>query len=85
MTNQPTPNDKKEPIPARRYAFSGFVILVMLISGAAALGAGLWLAVKTPAGEDIPLGAIALIVAPATTIVATLSTIAVNLLREDRT
>ena len=74
-----------EPIPTRRYLFSGVVLFVMLITGAAAVGAGLWLSIKTPEGEDIPLGAIALVVAPATTVIGTLSTILVGLLREDRT
>ena len=73
----------REPLPKRRYFFAGFLIAAMLFSGVAAVGAGLWLVSQTPEGGMAPLGTIALVVAPATTIIATLSTILVGLLRDD--
>ena len=69
-----------EPIPLRRYLFSGIVIAIMLFTAMAALGAGLALALLIE-GES-PVGTIALVVAPAMTLIGTLSSVLLNLLRE---
>ena len=72
----------RNPIPMRRYWFSIFLVAVMLAATTGALAVG-YIIVHERHG-DSPLGTVALVVAPATMLVGTLSTVLMSLLRDDK-
>lgn len=70
-------------IPIRRLVFASVVIGTMLMAGTGAVGTGIWLALSANCA-GAALGTIALVVAPAVTIIGTLSTVLVNLLQVEK-
>ena len=75
-------------IPKRRYVFSAFLVAAMLVTAAVASIMGYNLAVhslQSETGIGAVAGVISLVVAPATTVIATLSTVLANLLQAEKT
>lgn len=83
--SRPQPEQVKQ-FPLRRYIFATMLIWAMLWLSGVALLIGYRMATTALAGTDMgagSVGTIALVVTPATTILATLSTVLVGLLRQD--
>ncbi len=74
--------DDGRTFPYRRLVFAGLVIVIMTLAAGVAVFVGFELVKVDPA--DASLGTVALVVSPAVTLIATLSTILVNLLREQQ-
>ena len=75
-------NDPPRTIPMRRYVFSTIIIGAMLLAAYLAVRTGLDI-LKMEACAAASLGTISLVVSPIVSVVAAISAVLANLLRQD--
>ena len=78
----PNGNDQPHTIPMRRYVFSTIIIGAMLLAAYFAVRTGLEI-LETEECADASLGTISLVVSPIVSVVAAISAVLANLLRQD--